>query len=285
MRFDNKVAIVTGAGNGLGRVYAHYLAARGAKVVVNDLGGSVSGVAQAEQKRPADVVVEEIKKAGGQAVANYDSVEFGDKIVKTAVDAFGTVDIVINNAGILRDISFMKMTELDWDLIMKVHLKGAYSVTRAAWNIMREKGYGRIINTGSSAGIFGSFGQANYATAKLGLWGFTQSLAKEGEKRNIKVNCIAPLAGTRMTETVMPKEVVDALKPEFVAPFVAYLSHDQCADSGALYEVGAGYIAKQRWQRSEGFQFDVDNLTLESIRDNWAKVNDFSKGATNPESN
>ena len=253
MRFDNKVAIVTGAGNGLGRVYAHFLAARGAKVVVNDLGGSVSGVAQSEQKRPADVVVDEIKKAGGQAVANYDSVEFGDKIVKTAVDAFGTVDIVINNAGILRDISFMKMTELDWDLIMKVHLKGAYSVTRAAWNIMREKGYGRIINTGSSAGIFGSFGQANYATAKLGLWGFTQSLAKEGEKRNIKVNCIAPLAGTRMTETVMPKEVVDALKPEFVAPFVAYLSHDQCTDSGALYEVGAGYIAKQRWQRSEGF--------------------------------
>lgn len=173
MRFDNKVAIVTGAGNGLGRVYAHFLAARGAKVVVNDLGGSVSGVAQSEQKRPADVVVDEIKKAGGQAVANYDSVEFGDKIVKTAVDAFGTVDIVINNAGILRDISFMKMTELDWDLIMKVHLKGAYSVTRAAWNIMREKGYGRIINTGSSAGIFGSFGQANYATAKLGLWGFT----------------------------------------------------------------------------------------------------------------
>lgn len=152
--------------------------------------------------------------------------EFGDKIVKTAVDAFGTVDIVINNAGILRDISFMKMTELDWDLIMKVHLKGAYSVTRAAWNIMREKGYGRIINTGSSSGIFGSFGQANYATAKLGLWGFTQSLAKEGEKRNIKVNCIAPLAGTRMTETVMPKEVVEALKPEYVAPFVAYLSHD-----------------------------------------------------------
>jgi 3-hydroxyacyl-CoA dehydrogenase/3a,7a,12a-trihydroxy-5b-cholest-24-enoyl-CoA hydratase len=158
MRFDGKVAIVTGAGNGLGRVYAHLLASRGAKVVVNDLGGSVSGVATTEQKRPADVVVDEIKKAGGQAVANYDSVEFGDKIVKTAVDAFGTVDIVINNAGILRDISFMKMTELDWDLIMKVHLKGAYSVSRAAWNIMRDKGYGRIINTGSSAGIFGSFG-------------------------------------------------------------------------------------------------------------------------------
>lgn len=158
LRFDGKVAIVTGAGNGLGRVYAHLLASRGAKVVVNDLGGSVTGVTKADEKRPADVVVEEIKKAGGQAVANYDSVEFGDKIVKTAVDAFGTVDIVINNAGILRDVSFMKMSELDWDLIMKVHLKGAFSVTRAAWNIMREKGYGRIINTGSSAGIFGSFG-------------------------------------------------------------------------------------------------------------------------------
>ena len=248
LRFGNKVAIVTGAGNGLGRAYAHLLASRGAKVFVNDLGGGVSGQSAQNQARPADIVVEEIKKMGGQAVANYDSVEFGDKIVKTAVDAFGTVDIVVNNAGILRDTSFVKMTELDWDLIMKVHLKGAFSVTKAAWNIMREKGYGRIINTGSSSGIYGSFGQVNYATAKLGLWGFTQSLAKEGEKRGIKCNCIAPLAGTRMTETVMPKEVVAALKPEFVAPFVAYLCHDKCEDSGALYEVGAGYIARNRWQ-------------------------------------
>ena len=283
MRFDNKVAIVTGAGNGLGKVYALLLASRGAKVVVNDLGGSVSG--QAQKDNPADMVVAEIKAAGGQAVANYDSVEFGEKIVKTAVDAFGTVDIVVNNAGILRDASFMKMTELDWDLIMKVHLKGAFSVTKAAWNIMRDKSYGRIINTGSSSGIYGSFGQVNYATAKLGLWGFTQSLAKEGEKRNIKVNCIAPLAGTRMTETVMPKEVTRALKPEFVAPFVAYLCHDTCSDSGALYEVGAGYIAKQRWQRTAGVQYDVDNLSIEAVRDQWATVNDFSSGATNPESN
>lgn len=139
------------------------------------------------------------------------------------------------------------MKDVDWDLIMKVHLKGAYSVTRAAWNIMREKGYGRIINTGSSAGIYGSFGQVNYATAKLGLWGFTSSLAKEGEKRNIRVNCIAPLAGTRMTATVMPAEIVEALKPDYVAPFVAWLSHDSCTDTGALYEVGAGYVARMRW--------------------------------------
>merc|ERR1711934_1262607 len=195
------------------------------------------------------------------AVANYDSVEFGEKIVKTAVDAFGTVDIIVNNAGILRDVSFQKMSELDWDLIMKVHLKGAFSVTRAAWNIMREKNYGRIVNTGSNAGIFGAFGQANYSTAKLGLWGFTQSLAKEGAKRNIRANCIAPLAGARMSAAVMPQEVVEALKPDFVAPFVSWLVSDQCDENGGLYEVGAGFIAKQRWQQSAGVQFDVDTLT------------------------
>ena len=285
VRFDGKVAIVTGAGNGLGRTYALLLASKGAKVVVNDLGGSVKGEQAGAQKHPADAVVDEIKAAGGQAVANKDSVEYGDKIVKTAVDAFGTVDIVINNAGILRDISFQKMKELDWDLIMKVHLKGAFSVTRAAWNIMREKNYGRIVNTGSNAGIFGAFGQVNYSTAKLGLWGFTQSLAKEGLKRNIRVNCIAPLAGTRMTETVMPAEVVAALKPDFVAPFTCWLVSDQCQETGGLYEVGAGYIAKQRWQQSAGVQFDVDNLKLEDIRDKWAQVNQYETGATNPDSN
>lgn len=158
---------------------------------------------------------------------------------------------------------------------MLVHLKGAFSVTRAAWNIMREKKYGRIINTGSSAGIYGAFGQVNYSTAKLGLWGFTQSLAQEGEKRNIRVNCIAPLAGTRMTETVMPKEVVNALKPDFVAPFTAYLAHDSCMETGGLYEVGAGYIAKQRWQRSAGHQYDVDNLSPEAVKASFAKVTQF----------
>jgi len=248
IRYDGKVAIVTGAGNGLGRQYALMLAKRGCKVVVNDLGGSVKGENQATAKHAADVVVDEIIAAGGIACANKDSVEFGEKIVKTAVDNFGTVDIVINNAGILRDVSFQKMSELDWDLIMKVHLKGSFSVSRAAWNIMREKNYGRIVNTGSSAGIFGSFGQVNYSTAKLGLWGFTQSLAKEGAKRNIRVNCIAPLAGTRMTETVMPKEVTQALKPDFVAPFVGWLCSEQCDENGGLYEVGAGFVAKQRWQ-------------------------------------
>lgn len=171
LRFDNKVAIVTGAGAGLGRAYAILLASRGAKVVVNDLGASVNG--EGGNSKAADVVVEEIRKAGGVAVANYDSVVNGDKIVKTAVDAFGTVDIVINNAGILRDVSFMKMTDQDWDLIMQVHLKGSYSVTRAAWDIMRNKGYGRVINTGSSSGLYGSFGQVNYSAAKMAMHGLS----------------------------------------------------------------------------------------------------------------
>mgnify|MGYP003706693321 CR=1 FL=1 len=177
------------------------------------------------------------------------------------------------------------MKEIDWDLIMLVHLKGAYSVTKAAWNIMREKKYGRIINTGSSAGIYGSFGQVNYSTAKLGLWGFTQSLAKEGEKRNIRCNCIAPIAGTRMTATVMPEEVLKTLAPDYVAPFVAFLASEQCNDNGALYEVGAGYIARQRWQRSAGVQYDVQKLTPEAIASQWSKVGDFSQGATFPQSN
>jgi NAD(P)-dependent dehydrogenase (short-subunit alcohol dehydrogenase family) len=245
LRFDGKVAIVTGAGAGLGRAYALLLGSRGAKVVVNDLGGSVKG--EGGNSKAADVVVDEIKKAGGVAVANYDSVEFGDKIVKTAVDAFGTVDIVINNAGILRDVSFLKMTDQDWDLIMKVHLKGSYSVTRAAWNIMREKGFGRVINTGSSSGLYGSFGQVNYSAAKMAMHGLSQSLAKEGEKRNIRVNTICPLAASRMTETVLPKEVLENIKPEYVAPLIAYLCHESCEETGSLFEVGAGYVAKLRW--------------------------------------
>lgn len=174
LRFDDKVAIVTGAGIGLGKAYAIQLAARGAKVLVNDAGLGLNGKPiEGATSNPADAVVAEIKAAGGQAVANYDTAVEGDKVVKAAVDAFGTVDIVINNAGFLRDISFMKMETEDWDLIMQTHLKGTFAVTRAAWNIMREKKYGRVITTGSSAGIYGSFGQVNYSTAKLGLWGFT----------------------------------------------------------------------------------------------------------------
>ena len=249
LRFDGKVAVVTGAGGGIGKVYALFFASRGAKVVVNDLGTSHSG--DGNNANAADVVVKEIKAKGGEAVANYDSVEFGDKIIKTAMDSFGRVDIVINNAGILRDVSFQKMKEIDWTLIFKVHVYGAYSVTKAAWNVMREQGYGRIINTSSAAGLFGSFGQVNYSAAKLSLHGFTQSLAREGEKKNIRVNTIAPLAASRMLETVMPPDVLATVKPELVVPLVAYLCHDTCTETGSVFEVGGGYVAKLRWQRTE----------------------------------
>ena len=279
LRWDNKVVVVTGSGNGIGRDYALFFGSRGAKVVVNDLGGSHTGAGASS--KAADTVVNEIKAKGGIAVANYDSVEFGDKIIKTAIDNFGRVDVVINNAGILRDVSFMKMTEQDWDLIMKVHLKGAFSVTRAAWNIMREQGYGRIINTSSSSGLFGSFGQANYATAKLGLHGLTMTLAKEGEKRNIFCNSIAPYAASRMTETVMKGDVMEAMNSEYVVPLVAFLTHESCKENGSIFEVGGGFIAKFRWQRSEGHCFDLP-FTPEDVRENWNKVIDFNRKNDNP---
>jgi len=283
LRFDNKVVIVTGAGGGLGRQYALEFGKRGAKVVVNDLGGSVKGEATKGAERPADKVVNEIKAAGGHAVANYDSVEFGDKIVKTATDAFGTVDIVVNNAGILRDISFQKMKDIDWDLIMKVHLKGTYSVTKAAWPILREKKFGRIVNTGSSSGIYGSFGQANYAAAKLGMHGLTQTLAKEGESKNIKANTIVPTAGTRMTETVWSKELMDAFNPYAVAPVVLYLCHESCEENGSMIEAGGGQVAKYRFERTKGDLFHLKEMTPEKVRDAWTSITDFN-GAIHPTS-
>eukprot|EP01114_Cavostelium_apophysatum_P023332 TRINITY_DN874_c0_g1_i1.p1 TRINITY_DN874_c0_g1~~TRINITY_DN874_c0_g1_i1.p1 ORF type:complete len:304 (+),score=96.75 TRINITY_DN874_c0_g1_i1:137-1048(+) len=282
LRFDGKVAIVTGAGGGLGRAYALLLGSRGAKVVINDLGTSTSG--EGNTSSAADKVVQEIKAAGGDAVANYDSVENGEKIVKTALDKWGRVDIVINNAGILRDTTFQKMTDNDWELIYKVHLKGSYSVTKAAWNKMREQGYGRIIMTSSAAGLYGNFGQANYSAAKLGLLGFAKALAIEGEKRNVLVNTIAPVAGSRMTETVMPPDLVNALKPDFVAPLVAYLCHDSCTENGQIFEVGAGWVSKLRWQRTQGvFHSTSKTPTPEDIKAKWDKVNDWNN-ATNPSS-
>ncbi|MBS1124120.1 MAG: Oxidoreductase, short chain dehydrogenase/reductase family [Deltaproteobacteria bacterium] len=282
LRFDGKVALVTGAGGGLGRSHALLLAARGAKVVVNDLGGSFTG--DGKSSSAADKVVAEIKEQGGEAVANYDSVEAGDKIVKTAIDAFGKIDIVINNAGILRDVSFQKMSEADWDLIYKVHLLGVFRVTQAAWTYMRDAGYGRIINTASAAGIYGNFGQANYSTAKLGVHGFTQTLALEGKKRNIVVNTIAPIAGSRMTETVLPKELLDALKPEYVSALVAKLAHEATEDTGGLYEVGGGFYAKLRWERSTGKTFRLGRtISPEDIDSAWKDVTQFDK-TTHPES-
>src|SRR5215475_2865604 len=249
LRFDNKVAIVTGAGGGLGRSHALLLASRGAKVVVNDLGGTFTG--EGKSQGAADKVVAEIKEKGGEAVANYNSVEDGDQIVKTAIDTWGRIDIVVNNAGILRDVSFAKMTQADWDLVYKVHVLGTFKVTHAAWPHMRDAGYGRIVNTSSAAGIYGNFGQANYSMAKLGIHGFTQTLAAEGRKRNVIVNTIAPIAGSRMTETVRPKELLDALRPEYVSALVAKLAHEGNEETGGMYEVDASWKAITGFDKAE----------------------------------
>ena len=193
------------------------------------------------------------------------------------VSEFGGIDIVVNNAGILRDVSFHKMTDQDWDLVYNVHVKGAYSVTHAAWNYMREQEYGRIIFTASAAGIYGNFGQANYSMAKLGQHGLAQSLAIEGKKRNIIVNTIAPIAGSRLTETVMPKEVCDQLKPEFVTPLVLKLCDENHTDTSGLYEVGAGWVGKLRWERTKGVGFPVTGeITPEQISAQWDQVVDFT---------
>jgi 3-hydroxyacyl-CoA dehydrogenase/3a,7a,12a-trihydroxy-5b-cholest-24-enoyl-CoA hydratase len=282
LRFDGRVAVITGAGNGLGKAYALLLGSRGAKVVVNDLGTSIKG--DGADSTPAQKVVDEIKRLGGDAVANYDSVEDGDKIIKTAVDSFGRVDILINNAGILRDTSFVKMKDDDWDKIFSVHVRGAYKVTRAAWEHMRNQNYGRIVMTASAAGLYGNFGQANYSAAKLSLLGFSNTLALEGESKNIHCNTIAPIAGSRLTKTVMPPDLVEALKPEFIAGLVSYLVHEDTTENGSVFEVGAGWAAKLRWERTKGaFLSSIIPPTPEQIRDSWSDVTNW-EGATHPNS-
>jgi len=270
--FDGKVAIITGAGGGLGREHALLMASRGALIVVNDLGGAVDG--SGSDKGAAEHVVDEIKAAGGEAVANADSVatpEGGAAIVKTAIDAFGRVDIVINNAGILRDKAFHNMTPDLVDPVIAVHLKGAFNVTQAAWPHMREQGYGRVISTSSAAGIFGNFGQANYGAAKMGLVGFTRVLAIEGAKYNIKANAIAPLALTRMTESIMGA-LGDKLDPALVTPLVTYLASDACEASGRIFSVGGGRVAEVFIGETKGYHHA--DLSPEDVRDNWATITD-----------
>ena len=272
--FDGKVAIITGAGGGLGRQHALLLASRGALVVINDLGGAIDGTGS--DKGAAERVVDEIKALGGEAVANTSSVatpEGGREIVQTAIDAFGRIDIVINNAGILRDKAFHNMEPDLMNPVFDVHLKGAFHVTQPAWVHMREQGYGRIISTSSAAGIFGNFGQTNYGAAKMGLVGFTRVLAVEGAKYNIKANAIAPLALTRMTENLMGG-LGDRLDPGLVSPVVAYLAHEDCPMSGQVFSVGGGRVAHVFIAETQGFT--KDGLTLEDVRDNWATITDQS---------
>jgi NAD(P)-dependent dehydrogenase (short-subunit alcohol dehydrogenase family) len=277
VRFDNRVAIVTGAGNGLGRSHALLLASRGAKVVVNDPGGAVDGKGGAHA--PADKVVDEIKAAGGQAVVNYDSVadaKSAANIVKTAVDAFGTVDIVVNNAGVLRDKTFHNMTVDDFDFVVKVHFLGTAYVTHAAWPILRAKAYGRVVVTSSNSGIYGTFGQANYGGAKLAVVGFMNALRLEGQKYNIMMNALAPIAATRMTDSLMPAPVLEKLKPEFVSPMVAYLCSEQCQRTGDIWSAGGGTFARIEYREAEGLRIAGRAPTVEDVADNIEKIADVS---------
>jgi NAD(P)-dependent dehydrogenase (short-subunit alcohol dehydrogenase family) len=272
LRFDGRVAVVTGAGGGLGREHALLLASRGASVVVNDLGGAVDGTGSSSA--PAEQVAAEIRSAGGVAVADGNSVatpEGGEAIVRTALDAFGRVDILVNNAGVLRDQTFSKMDAGSWDAVIAVHLRGAMCVTLPAWRHMRERGYGRIVNTSSNTGLFGNFGQAAYGAAKMGLVGLTRVLALEGSRYGIAVNAVAPMARTRMTEDLLGR-LADRLDPSLVSPVVAFLAHEECAATGEVLSCGGGRVARVFVGVTPGC-FDP-TLSPESVRDRWDAIQD-----------
>ncbi len=275
IRFDDRVAVVTGAGGGLGRIYALELAKRGAKVVVNDLGGTPDGAGETSG-RPADEVVAEIEALGGEAVASYDSVsteDGGKAIVQRAVEAFGRIDILINNAGILRDKSLVKMQPADWEAVHNVHLDGVYFVTRPAFQLMKAQGYGRIVMTTSAAGLYGNFGQTNYSAAKMGQVGFASTLKLEGRKYDVKVNTVAPIALTRLTEDILPPNLAELLQPEYVAPLVLFLCSEDCPESGGIYNAGAGYFNRAAVVCGDGVALgDGDVATPEEFVAAWDDV-------------
>ncbi|HSC18011.1 MAG TPA: SDR family oxidoreductase [Rhizomicrobium sp.] len=275
IRFDGKVAIVTGAGGGLGRMHALELARRGAKVVVNDLGGAVDG--SGGSSAAAENVVAEMKAAGGEAIANGSSVTDDAGVanmVKQAMDAFGRIDILIANAGILRDKSFAKMEMADFELVMAVHLMGTVKPAKACWQIMRDQQYGRIVVTTSSTGLYGNFGQTNYGAAKLGLVGFMNTLKIEGARDNIRVNAICPVAATRMTENLMPPPMLEMLKPEYVTPGVVYLASEE-APSGVILTAGAGVFSAAQLVETEGVNLG-HNANADDVAAHWEKIADFS---------
>jgi 3-hydroxy-3-methylglutaryl CoA synthase/NAD(P)-dependent dehydrogenase (short-subunit alcohol dehydrogenase family)/putative sterol carrier protein len=289
LSFDGRVAVVTGAGAGLGRIYALELAKRGAKVVVNDFGGSRDGSGDGSAS-PADSVVEEIKNIGGEAVANYDNVatvDGGENIVKTALDNFGSIDILINNAGILRDKSFSKMEPENWQAVLSVHLHGAYHVTRPAFVAMKDNNYGRIVMTTSAAGLYGNFGQTNYSAAKMGLVGLMNTLKHEGAKYNIKVNTIAPIAASRLTEDVMPPDLFEKSKPGFVAPMVMALCSEDCSVTGQIFNAGMGYFNRAAVLTGRGTQVGDQNNppTPEMIRQHWDAIDSLEGGKEMPDAN
>jgi len=272
----DRVIVVTGAGGGLGREYALLLAKEGAQVVVNDLGGARDGSGSGTSM--ADAVVQEIRDVGGTAVANYDNIatEAGAAdLIKTAVDNFGTVHGVIHNAGILRDGSFAKMTADNWESVQKVHLWGGYYVTRAAWPYFREQNHGRVVVAASTSGLFGNFGQANYGAAKLGLVGLINTLAIEGARNNILANAIAPLAATRMTEDIAPKEMLDKLPPAHVAGVVGYLMSDECTDTATVIVAGGGQVYRVQQFQNKGVVFATPP-SIDEVAAQWNQITDMS---------
>ncbi len=279
IRFDGKVAIITGAGGGLGRSHALQLAKLGAKVVVNDLGGNVDGTGGSSAA--AQKVVDEIKAAGGQAIANGSSIidkQGVENLVKQTMDAYGRIDLLVNNAGILRDKSFSKVSLEDFQLVVDVHLMGAVYVTRAVWPIMIEQNYGRIVMVTSGSGLYGNFGQANYGAAKAGQVGLMNALKQEGRKYNIKVNTLAPIAATRMTESIMKPETLEALRPSLVTPAVLFMLSED-APSGAIITAGAGFFAAAKMVEAQGVLLKGE-VTADDVAANWAKISDFTNPLT-----
>lgn len=284
IRFDNQVVIVTGAGNGLGRLYALEMARLGAKVIVNDLGGRSDGTEQSTA--PADKVVEEIRALGGDAAASYHNVaimEEAEKIARTALDAFGRIDALVHNAGILRDKTLLKMEEADFRSVLEVHLMGGAFCTKAVLPTMYEQGYGRIVLATSSSGVYGLFGQSNYAAAKMGLVGFANAMKFELQRKGVLINCIAPSAMTRMTDGLVEPELAQKMAPEWVAPAVAYLASNGCGFTGRIMSAGARHFAFDQMMESGGVTFDGDGpITVAMLAARIGEIEDFSNAQAFP---